>query len=332
MKDFPGIYRRGRLYHYAIQREGTRKFFALETDDLTEAIRRATVIRDSPVMSRDPVLTEVERFLSWKKERGHFTEASIQSKGTVLRMFARHIGDLPPHRITGAQINDFYREISKGRASSTANSYMMMLRSFFEWAVKVRRCSRENPVAKVELFRGGGGARTDFCSMELRDKLLAECDREDLRFVLYCGFHAGLRFNEIVEARPFWFDLPGKILHLRKHEGIQFKDREERAIPMSKVFHAFIEGYGLCEPYMLRPERKKGKSLYRYDFGRPFQEYMERQGVPWVTPHVMRHTFASLLASKGRSIYLIAEWLGDDVRVVQKHYARLLPVHDQIEL
>ena len=58
---------------------------------------------------------------------------------------------------------------------------------------------------------------------------------------------------------------------------------------------------------------------------------MKAQGLGWVTPHVMRHTFASLLASKGVSIYKIALWLGDDVRVVQKHYAKLLPKDEDIE-
>ena len=58
---------------------------------------------------------------------------------------------------------------------------------------------------------------------------------------------------------------------------------------------------------------------------------MKTQGLEWVTPHVMRHTFASLLASEGVSIYKITLWLGDDVRVVQKHYAKLLPKDEDIE-
>jgi site-specific recombinase XerD len=71
-------------------------------------------------------------------------------------------------------------------------------------------------------------------------------------------------------------------------------------------------------PFMLKPFVKKGAALYRYDFRRPFREYVKRQGCAWVTPHVMRHTFASLLVSKGVSIYKVAVWMGDDVRVVQK--------------
>jgi integrase len=76
---------------------------------------------------------------------------------------------------------------------------------------------------------------------------------------------------------------------------------------------------------MLHPEKEHGRNRYRYDFTRPFTEYMKQQGCEWVTPHIMRHTFASLLASANVSIFKIATYLGDDVRVVQRHYAKLLP-------
>ena len=45
----------------------------------------------------------------------------------------------------------------------------------------------------------------------------------------------------------------------------------------------------------------------------------------WITPHVARHTFASILAQKGESIYKIAKWLGDTLEVTEKHYAHLAP-------
>ena len=136
---------------------------------------------------------------------------------------------------------------------------------------------------------------------------------------------------EIVEARAFWFDMKAKIIHLRKTPTMDFKDGEERSVPMTTEFHRFLLEYGLREPFMLRPEVKPGKSLYRYCFKHPFANHVQAHGLSWVTPHIMRHTFASLLASAGTSIYLISEWLGDDVQVTQHHYARLLPLHDEIE-
>jgi hypothetical protein len=38
-----------------------------------------------------------------------------------------------------------------------------------------------------------------------------------------------------------------------------------------------------------------------------------------------------LLAIAGVSIFKIAQWLGDDVRVVERHYAHLLPQDSDIE-
>jgi len=87
----------------------------------------------------------------------------------------------------------------------------------------------------------------------------------------------------------------------------------------------FLKKYGLRYPYLLQPDVKQGKHRYRFDFRRAFFDYMKAQGVPWISPHVMRHSFASICASKGIDIYRIATWLGDDVRVVQRHYAKLRP-------
>jgi len=239
--------------------------------------------------------------------------------------------------VTTEHIARFHAARLKERSATTAFGNLMTLQGFFRWCVHTERCARANPVIPLterksprRIKAPAPAAREDFCSAELRDRLIRECSREDLKFVLFCGFHAGLRFQEIVEARAFWFDRNSKLVHLRKHDGIAFKDREERAIPMTDEFCEFLEGYGLREPYMLAPEVKKGRAIYRYDFGRPFSEYMAAQGVPWVTPHIMRHTFASLLASAGVSIYHIAVWLGDGVNVVQRHYAKLSPMHDQI--
>jgi integrase len=59
---------------------------------------------------------------------------------------------------------------------------------------------------------------------------------------------------------------------------------------------------------------------------------MKAQAVGWVTPHVMRHTFASLLAIDGKSIYKIAAWLGDTVRVTERVYAHLCPQDGDVNL
>ena len=120
-------------------------------------------------------------------------------------------------------------------------------------------------------------------------------------------------------------------LHVRATDTFRPKDREARTVPLTREFQRFLRRYGKRSPFMLRPEVGHGDARYRYDFRRPWCAFTKTQGLESVTPHVMRHTFASLLASEGVSIYKIALWLGDDVRVVQKHYAKLLPKDEDIE-
>jgi integrase len=328
-----GIYKRGNLYWFAIQKDKKRHFIPLRTADLSEAIRKVAKLRHSPELQSGLVMRHaVDRFIACMSERnargesGGWAKATAGSKNYVLIAFADWCGDVMPSEIDPDRIRKYYQERLHATSAATAYGNVMTIRSFFNWCRDVEKTVRENPCAALRLYPPLSKGRREYCDPATVAKLIDECEREDLKFVLFCGFHAGLRALEIVEARPFWFDLKSGLLHLRKTATIQFKDREERTIPLTSQFLAFIrDQYGLREPFMLHPEKKHGKNRYRYDFKRPFYEYMKAKNCEWVTPHIMRHTFASILASADHSIFKIATYLGDEVRVVQKHYAKLLP-------
>ena len=232
--------------------------------------------------------------------------------------------------MTAEDVRAFYKADRARTSDGTAHTYIVGIRSFYNWLQKAGKI-RENPVAALGVARVDAVGRKEFCTPALRDKLIAEAPTEELRMILFLGFHVGLRKNEIIQARPEWFDLVHGSVNVRASATFRPKDREERTIPLTKVFRTFLSTYGLPSPFVLRPEKKSSASLYRFSFKDRFNEYMEAQGCPWVTPHVMRHTMASLLASAGVSIYKIALWLGDEVKTTQKHYAKLLPGNTDIE-
>jgi integrase len=336
VKHFPGLYRRANgLYGFSRQFAGVRHTHSLGTRDLQEAIARANKIQGQPISVETAGLADwIEPFLAHKKSLDRYSAASIESKRYILQKFAR-LNPVAPRAVTAALVKTFYEtQRAAGLADETIISYLSTVRAFFRWCVDVKKLCRANPTEGLHLPRIATRARRDFCTPDQVQRLIEQCPRADLTFVLFCGFHAGMRKQEIIEARPFWFDVPNRQIHLRKHDGIAFKDREERSIPMTSDFAAFLTAYGLRAPYMLHPEVQKGKSLYRYDFEHYFEAYLREAQLPFrVTTHTMRHTFASLLASAraldggpANSIYEIAVWLGDDIRVVQKHYAKLLPV------
>ena len=73
-----------------------------------------------------------------------------------------------------------------------------------------------------------------------------------------------------------------------------------------------------------------GKSKYRADFQKSFNAVLDRCGLGEFTFHDLRRTFASLLVSRGVSIYKVAKWLGDEVQVVEGTYGHLIPQDDEV--
>jgi site-specific recombinase XerD len=208
---------------------------------------------------------------------------------------------------------------------------LMSIRALFNDALEGKQV-RRNPASAVKERDLPETARVRYCDRDLRDKLIRESPTEELQYVLMCGFHAGLRKNEIIESVPWWFHLTLRHIDLRSTPTLRFNDKKQaRDIPMRNIMHEFLSVYGLREPFMLRPDVSRGKNIYRYDFAKPFRAYMQSQAVPWVTPHVMRHTFASLLVIDGRSIFKVAKWLGDSVIVTEKVYAHLAPSDPDVE-
>ena len=334
--EFSGLYRRGKKFWYRYRHNGHQYRVPLGTSDPSEALAQALVIRADPVLAGASTFKrEVEAYVRHQQETKGFSRNSAENRRAVLLSAAEALEKTEPARVTPHDVQRWYESLKRRSerplTESTAQSYVMMLRGFFRTLIAQKKL-RENPAAKVKFARIRANGRIQFCDKETVDRLLESCLRPDLKFVLFCGFHAGFRKEEIIQARPEWFDCEAGLIQLQRSETWEPKDKEDRTVPLTQAFKAFLENeFKSPGPFMLAPKVAQGKSRYRWDFRRPFEEFVAAQKVPWVTPHVMRHTFASLLASRGVSIYKISKWLGDGVEVVQRHYAHLLPKDDDIE-
>jgi integrase len=230
--------------------------------------------------------------------------------------------------VTSQHCQDWYDSLKC--KEDTRQTYMRWLKAFFKWLVVEEKKLRANPCSEVKLKPNRPKARKNTIDAAQVAMLIKEAADDEMRFVLYCGFHAGMRKGEIIASRPGWFDLKTRVLTIQEDEGWRSKDRENRTVPITREFCEFLAGYGLPAPFMLAPEVKPGRARYRYDFRRPWTELMKRCGVV-CSVHDARRTFTSLRVSAGVSIYKVAKWLGDGVAVVEKHYGWLQPDGNDIE-
>lgn len=365
----PNLYKRGEYYWYDKMLNGRRRRVSLGVKTLEDAVARLT----DPVFRADTgVVLPGDRRRKSVREVGaasvtlsemlsamvHYHQrAAIRSPETIRGekwahdKLVKFVGKtLPVSAFTHTKAKEFL-EWAKGQNTRTGEELSPVsiqflhraLHSFFSWLAKHHpevAPAKGNPFKGIELPEDGERIRDKpFCTVEIRNHLINSCEDDDLKFVLYCGFHCGLRRREICEARVDWFHTGRGYMQVKKaicaprlrsiHEKpYHIKNRNERSIPLTPEFSQFLDKYLKGKKpldFALKPKVYHGKSAYRYDFRKPYEEYMETMEVEWVTHHTMRHTFASLKAQAGIPMIKIARWLGDTLEVTDKNYTIIAP-------
>jgi integrase len=319
---------------------GVRRFLALRTSDEVEAIQRARAFqaegmiypgKATPRLLRSKITDVVNAYIKAAQERHAKPMRAItaaQAKGNLSRFIrARELQS--PADVSPKNLDAWLADLkSKGKAQDTLFTYARDVCAFSRWLAEEKHvpfdalANYKRPQMKAR-GRQNWVRRGDFA------KAIQNAIDADLRFILYCGFHAGMRKGEICAARVGWFDLnPDKpVVHIQNHpeSGFFLKDSDNRTVPLTNEFAEFLRGYladALSGNYALRPEKTAGKCKYRVEFRRSFTSHMEKCGLS-SSVHDMRRSFASNLLTHGATIYDVAYWLGDRVEVVQKSYGYL---------
>lgn len=341
VKIAKGIIRRGNVLWYRAQKDGKRIQISLQTIDEEEAIKRVAQIKTNGVLEAQESFDEdIAKFLASKVSLEKHTERSTDWFEDTLKQFSKYVGNKPANQIREQDVIGFYKDLRSRVAETTAKSYMGAIRSFFSWTVKAK-LRFDNPTKEVKTGKVSHPARTVFATKKERNVIIDSAKTWDLKFILLCAFHAGMRFNEISEARREWFRLDKKsgYIHIRRTPtefpaNLRFipKNKKNRTVPLTRTFRDFILKHKLHqgEGYVIEPDKVRVHK-YRVNFRFPWNNHMRKCGYKY-SPHVGRHTFGSLLAQQNVSIYKISEWIGDTVEVCMKHYAHLAPTDKAINL
>lgn len=348
-KSAPGVFQRGNTFWLRYTVAGEQVRISLETTDPDEANKRAAEQRGRPVVSKKTGQvrggkTELERALD-----RYIAAGGIKGKlGSLARKNARQavtnfeevmqISD--PARITSASLKEYYEKLNgtwhdpsakkvKGKkvapvttwkkSEATAQTYVTRVSTFARWA--------GFRVATPE-FKETPSRDVVISAMQV-DELLASA-KGDLKFVLMAGFRAGMRRAEIVWARPSWFlmNTEKPIIRIPNPDSLTGwtpKSKRGREIPLTADFIQFIrETYPDWNEraFCIRPDKKPGKWIYRFDDRKLFEKFAEAN-CPELTHHTMRHSYASHLANGGIGVAQLAAWTGDRIATLEKHYLHL---------
>jgi integrase len=356
-------YKDSKNWHYRFyDDQGKRRTISLQTDDEALAIQKARAFQVGFEIQRIQNISlrttgihkTIDDYIAAAatRRKNPMGKEAAKTAGAVLRRFCLEANVMAPQEITPARLDAWLATYErKGRSQQTIRMYAAYVKTFVGWLYKARRLGtnalepydlpeekpvgRKNWLRKTEVARVIEAVKPKF-SPNAKPTTIEKAKQaaHDLKFILYCGFHAGLRRKEIAMAKVFWFDLDHGLIHVQNmsEEAYVLKDEDNRTIDMSDEFKAFLAKYfrnRKAGEFVLRPNKSQGTWKYRYDFSRMVEGHFEDVGAR-CSIHDMRRSFASNAVSSGISLYIVAKWLGDGYEVIEKSYGHLAPNIGQI--
>jgi len=154
---------------------------------------------------------------------------------------------------------------------------------------------------------------------EEADRLCHACQSIEEKMIVWILLDTGLRVSELCSLTPQHILWQEKSLRITGKGSPHGQKSKKRVIPMSKRVQALLEPYfSLHEEWFMgtRQIQKIVKKIAnRAQISRP------------VTPHILRHTFATLALQKGLSLATVKKILGHEQLATTAIYLNLTDTH-----
>ena len=262
-----------------------------------------------------------ELFLNWAKEgkRPHTQKCYSSCIENLKESFSgKKLSQIHPFLI-----EKYKAKWIKEGVTVSVNRELSVLKNLFFRARDWGKYEGDNPVSRVKMVKESKG-RVRFLEPEEEQRLLAHTS-EPLRSLLLTGIYSGVRVkSEALTLRKADVDLERGLLTVRDAFA---KNGESRSIPINKE-----RLWGALKAQMARSNSewvftlKDNVTRYK-SFRTAFETACQNAKLTDVTPHVLRHTFASRLAMAGVDLRTIQELGGWKSLKVVERYSHLSPGH-----
>lgn len=203
---------------------------------------------------------------------------------------------------------------------TTVNIELRALKSMFNTAVEWNLIDR-NPLRGVQMMRVPK-TYPKFLSGEEVRLLCNTTNFEWLKNIILFAFNTGMRRNEIINLKWEDINLMEKYLIVRNNDTFSTKSKKDRIIPLSITVIGLLSTLSKVSEYVFVNRMKL--QLYPNYVTQCFRDLVKECGLKkGISFHTLRHSFASMLVSKGVSLYIVKELLGHSDFAITQIYAHL---------
>ena len=248
----------------------------------------------------------------------------ISSINYSFREFINFVGDIPITKID-IRIIDKFIITSYSRTQRGAHLFYRTLKAALNKAIEWNYIS-VNPFAKIK-FPKLSKSFPAFISEDELLIILANIPYQHLKDIFTVAFYTGLRLGELINMQWNWIDFFQNHITVKCSEGFTTKSKKERIVPMSeKVKSIFITRFNLAvhQPDEVVFYRINKRKLHQETISKQFKQAVRKSNLnEKIHFHSLRHSFASLLAQKGVSLYIVKELLGHEDLATTQIYSHL---------
>ena len=314
------------------------------------------VTGDSPAPAVDKVAAKnfsplCRQFLDYLKLEKHFSDYTGKSYGADLIQFCQFLtGEIGQQHATpqspqtqsmstddklkaceAIAVREFLTYLyAQNYTKSTTARKLATLRSFYKFLIR-RGIVTANPLVTIRTPKQE--KRLPKClDLEQVQKLMDAPGDGDIlsardKAMLEVLYSSGIRVSELVELDMADIDLQEGVLRVRG------KGRKDRLTPIGSQAIAAVERY--FEHRMLEPKlmskttgrvflNKHGQSLSTRSVRRKLDKYLVSAGLdPGISPHTLRHSFATHLLNNGADLRSVQELLGHQSLSTTQVYTHL---------
>lgn len=278
-------------------------------------------------------LKDFQRWLETEKGYSGNTVAGY------LRDLREFNGNLPEdteiNNISSKHVRSFVISLHQKNTSSSVARKLSTLRTFFRFLKRENRV-QHNPVAGISGPKIGKKIPV-FLTVDEVFQLLEEPGEKD-RFmrrdkaILEFLYSTGIRVAELVSRDISDLDFDSEVVSVRG------KGNKERLVPVGRHAKAAVEQWLLQREQLMRDRANRGRevehdALFLNGRGsrltvrsveRLVKSYGERAGISQtVTPHALRHSFATHLLEMGADLRSVQELLGHSSLSSTQRYTHL---------
>ena len=337
--------RKNGTYYIKFKQGGRWRYRSLKTKNRRQADKEKTEIEsrlvaqaETSVPQKDITFAALKkRYVDWAATQRR--PQTIDSRERALERFPLLTGVETVAWVEPDHIEKFKKRLLQGAeplkkpvGARTVNEALGALRAVVYRAQKQKWYVGPNPFAQVEMLPEPK-RRPAWLTKEQIEAVLeaAELHSRNAHLFFAQRLYAGLRKDEALNARWEWYDFQAGLVHVQ--EGFGWKPKTgNRTLPLHSKLRSILGLYGPPKDgkgYLIAPEKEWGKNRYRFEIRKTFDAVASTVEVDGLTPHVLRHTFASQLAMAGVSLWKISQFLGHSTMRTTQIYAHLRPEGDE---